>query len=469
MDKKNIIDVKLINELLEDTKCLDPDRVREVLEKASLQKGLTLEETAVLVNTDDQSLIEEMFLEAGKVKETIYGERLVFFAPLYLTDSCINDCAYCGFRVSNKFERKTLTLDEVSKETKTLIDMGHKRLLLEFGEDPKAAPISYVTDVIKTIYETKSGKGEIRRVNVNLAATSIEDYKELKKAGIGTYQLFQETYHRETYSKLHKGPKADYERQIYALDRAFEAGLDDLGIGVLFGLYDYRFEVLALLSHALYLEEKFNVGPHTISVPRFQEALGADWSEAPYQVSEDEILKIVAILRLAVPYTGIIMSTRENEDIRRRAFEVGVSQTSAASVTNPGGYGDSVSSCSSDDNAESTGGQFSTADHRSVNEIVESIFSQNLIPSFCTACYRENRTGEVFMDITKDGNIHNLCRPNAILTLQEYLDDYGSDEVKKKGAELIERFIEEIPSKSTRAETIKRLERVKNGERDLFF
>lgn len=463
-NKKNIIDENLIDKLLAHTGESSEQEVRKVLEKASLKKGLTLKETAVLLSAKEGKLIEEIFQMAGKVKEDIYGERLVFFAPLYLTNFCVNDCSYCGFRVSNDIERKTLTLDEVRSETKALIDMGHKRLLLEFGEDPKEAPIGYVIDVIKTIYETKSGNGEIRRVNVNLAATSVDDYKKLKDSAIGTYQLFQETYHKETYAKLHKGPKADYDRQIFALDRAFEAGLDDLGIGVLFGLYDYRFEVLALLSHALYMEENLGVGPHTISVPRFQPAEGADWEKAPHHVSEDELLKIVAVLRLAVPYTGIIMSTRESEIVRRKAFEIGVSQTSAASVTKPGGY-DKESNMKVTLNT----GQFSTSDKRSVDEILKSILDQNLIPSFCTACYREERTGEAFMEITKDGNIHNLCRPNAILTFQEYLDDYGSEEVRVKGEKLIENYIEQIPSEGIKKETIKRLKRIKEGARDLFF
>ena len=353
--------------------------------------------------------------------------------------------------------RKKLTLDEVEEQTRVLINMGHKRLLLEFGEHPIETPIDYVVDVIKRIYSIKEGKGDIRRVNVNIAATTVEDYKKLKDVGIGTYQLFQETYHKPTYKKLHKGPKADYERQLFAHDRAFEAGIDDVGLGVLYGLYDWRFDTLALISHGQYLDRTYGVGPHTFSVPRLQpaETVKDKW---PYAVSEEEILKIIAILRLSVPYTGMIISTRERPEIRAKAFEIGISQTSAASCTSPGGYGKNTDLK-----------QFSLSDERSVDEVIESILDEGLLPSFCTACYRLGRTGQDFMDIAKPGEIHNFCRPNAILTLKEYLEDYASPSVKKKGEAIIKKYTKQIPSEEVRKKTQKRLKQIEAGERDLYF
>ena len=317
---KEVIDEEKINKILQNTKNSSSAKILKILDKASEKKGLDLEEVGLLLNTDDPELIKKMFEAAAKIKQDIYGERLVFFAPLYASSYCVNNCQYCGFHKNNKAPRIKLTLEEIKKQVIILENMGHKRLLVEFGEDPINNPIDYVVDVIKTIYQTKSGKGEIRRVNVNLAATSVEDYKRLKEIGIGTYQLFQETYHLETYKKIHSGPKADYERQLFAHDRAFEAGLDDVGLGVLFGLYDYKFDVLGLISHAQYLDKKFGVGPHTFSVPRWQSA-DTVTLDPTYQVSEDELLKIIAILRLTVPYTGMIISTRERPEVRAKAFE----------------------------------------------------------------------------------------------------------------------------------------------------
>jgi 2-iminoacetate synthase len=345
----------------------------------------------------------------------------------------------------------------VENQVRILEDMGHKRLLLEFGEHPEQNPIDYVVDVIRTIYRTKSARGEIRRVNVNIGATTVDDYKKLKSAGIGTYQLFQETYHKETYQRLHRGPKADYERQLFAHDRAFEAGIDDVGLGVLFGLYDYRFEVLALVSHAQYLDKKFGVGPHTFSVPRFRPAETVVWKPV-YSVSEGELLKVIAVLRLAVPYTGMIISTRERPAIRARAFEIGISQTSAASRTSPGGY-----------SRDTEVSQFALADHRTLGEVIESILRQNLLPSFCTACYRSSRTGKTFMDLAKPGSIHHFCRPNAILTLQEYLEDYASLKIKRLGEKIIQRYLKEITKLSLKKEVKRRLKRVEKGERDIYF
>lgn len=481
---KDIVDEEKFYKLLERTRAPANDQIIKILEKAKEKKGLNLEEVGYLLNITDAKLIQLMFGVAGKIKKEIYGERLVFFAPLYASSFCINDCEYCGFHSRNKGQRKKLTLKEIEEQVKLLIEMGHKRLLLEFGEDSKENPIDYVVDVIKTIYNTKIGKkevtekevkdvngkeikevdgkeiinGEIRRVNVNIAATSVENYKQLKSAGIGTYQLFQETYHQETYKLLHHGPKADYVRQLFAHNRAFEAGIDDLGIGVLFGLYDYKFEVLGLVSHAQYMEKTFGVGPHTISVPRWQPAKGVDWQKPPHYVSDDELLKIIAILRIAVPYTGMIISTRERPEVRAKAFEIGISQTSAASRTSPGGYGSGEKLT-----------QFNIADNRPVNEVLKSVLAQGLLPSFCTACYRTSRTGDAFMSLAKTGGIQNLCRPNALLTFKEYLEDYAPNELKDLGKSVLNKYLNEISDEKRKKETIARLKRIEKGERDLYF
>lgn len=454
---QEIIDEKKIEKILVATARPSKKVVERILARAQKKKGLSLADVGYLINVKDGKLLRKIFAAAGKVKDEIYGERLVLFAPLYLSSYCVNDCAYCGFHARNKAPRKKLAMKEVARQTRILEDMGHKRLLLEFGEHPLMNPIGYVVNVIKTIYRTRSKKGAIRRVNVNIAATSVANYRKLKKAGIGTYQLFQETYHRATYAQLHKGPKASYERQIFAHDNAFAGGIDDVGLGVLFGLYDYRFEVLGLVSHAQYLEKKFGVGPHTLSVPRFQPASSVG-IKLPYAVSERELLKIIAVLRLAVPYTGMIISTRERPEVRRQAFRIGISQTSAASRTAPGGYGKTK-------NLE----QFKTADHRSMGEFIRSLLKERYIPSFCTACYRTGRTGKAFMEIAKPGNIHNFCRPNAILTFKEYLEDYADEAIKKEGERVIKSYCAKIPSPRIRQETAVRLLRIENGERDLYF
>ncbi len=456
-DIKTIINEKKIVAILRATQNPSQEVVRSVLEKAKKKKGLNLREAGYLLQVEDKALWKEIFQVAGRIKDEIYGERLVLFAPLYISSFCVNDCEYCGFHARNKALRKKLTLKEIQEQVKILEDMGHKRLLLEFGEHPGENTIDYVVKVIRTIYGTKSKNGAIRRVNVNIAATSVENYRKLKKAGIGTYQLFQETYHLETYEKLHYGPKADFRRQLFAHDNAFRADIDDVGLGVLFGLYDYRFEVLGLLSHAKYLEKKFGVGPHTISVPRLQPADTVTF-KSKYHVSEQDLLRIIAILRLAVPYTGMIISTRERPQIRSRAFKIGISQTSAASRTSPGGYG-----------KEQRLEQFHTSDHRSVAEFIQGILKQKLLPSFCTACYRTGRTGETFMDLAKPGNIHNFCRPNAILTFKEYLEDYATPKERESGEHIMKKYLREIPSKKVRKETEKRLGRIEKGERDLYF
>lgn len=432
--------------------------VQKITKKGRQCAGISLDEAAQLLAVDDETLWQEIFAASAFVKNSIYGERLVFFAPLYISSYCINDCDYCAFHVRNRSPRIKLSLEEVKKQTECLIDMGHKRLLLEFGEHPLNT-IDYVCDVIKTIYSVKRNNGEIRRLNVNIAATTVEDYQKLKAVGIGTYQLFQETYDQETYVKFHKGPKADFERQLFAHDRAFAAGLDDVGIGALFGLHDYRFETLALISHADYLERTYGTGPHTISVPRFQPADSVEMPDT-YAVSEDELLKIIAVLRLAVPYTGMIISTRERAEIREKAFKIGISQTSAGSETAPGGYGK---------NKESSLKQFHTADHRSLDEVVLDILQKGLLPSFCTACYREGRTGEDFMHIAKPGEIHHLCRPNALLTFQEYLQDYASPAVVALGEAVIAKYLEQIDHPVRRKATVRRLEEIRGGKRDIYF
>lgn len=454
-----VIHEKKIQQIIDSTAAPNNQELEHILEKALLKKGLCLEESAKLLAINDSKQMKKLFETAGKLKQEIYGNRLVLFAPLYLSDYCINDCEYCGFHCRNKqIKRKKLMLDEIRKETESIIKMGHKRILLESGEHPENS-IDYVCDAIKAIYDTKVRNGEIRRVNVNIAATTVEDYKKLKKIGIGTYQLFQETYHRPTYEKLHNGPKADYNRQLTAHEQAFEAGIDDYGMGVLFGLYDYRFEVLSLLSHATYMEKKFGVGPHTISVPRFQPAPGVAY-KSEFPVSDNDFLKLIAVIRLSLPYTGMIISTRESPEIREKGFEIGISQTSAASKTSPCGY-------SKDQNNQNK--QFELSDHRSVIEVLESICKQGMLPSFCTACYRSKRTGETFMKLAKTGDIHHLCHPNAILTFKEFLEDYANEKTKKLGQEVIEREIEKVEDQERKKETRKRLKQIEKGERDLFF
>jgi len=455
--KEAINENKIWRILRETEKNYSEKVIEKILKKALKKKGLSLKEVGYLLQTEKPELTERMFAASGRIKNEIYGERLVFFAPLYLSSFCVNDCDYCGFHRRNPSPRKKLTLREVQEQVKILENMGHKRLLLEFGEHPIENPIDYVVDVIKTIYKTKSGKGEIRRVNVNIAATTVENYQKLKAAGIGTYQLFQETYHQETYKKLHRGPKADYERQLFAIDRALEAGIDDIGLGVLYGLFDYKFDTLALVSHSQYLDRKYNVGPHTLSVPRFQPAPTVDM-DLPHKVSESQLLKVISILRMAVPYTGMIISTRESPETRAKAFQIGISQTSAASRTTPGGYG-----------KKGALQQFSLQDHRSVEEVLKSILKQGLLPSFCTACYRLGRTGETIMKLLKTGQIHNLCRPNAILTFKEYLEDYASEKTKKLGLEIMNQYLEKISSPDIKQETESRLKRIENGERDIYF
>ena len=456
--KPEIIDERNIHKILEKTKNPSEKIICKILQKAEQKKGLDLEEIGFLVNIKNPEHRQVLFETAAWIKDQIYGERIVFFAPLYISDFCVNDCEYCNFHKRNKeIHRKKLSPDEVEQQTKFLINMGHKRLLLEFGEDPANNPIEYLADVIKKIYSVKTAKGNIRRVNVNIAATTVENYRRLKQAKIGTYQLFQETYHRQTYRKMHHGPKADYDRQLTAHERAFEAGLDDLGLGVLFGLYDWRFEVLSLVSHSQYLDKKYGVGPHTISVPRFRPAPTVTY-RPKYKVGDEDFLKLIAILRLSVPYTGMIISTREKPEIRKLAFKIGISQTSAGSVTSPGGYGRNV--CQS---------QFEVSDRRPLADVIEDVLEDKFLPSFCTACYRKGRTGELFMKLSKPGEIHNFCRPNAILTFAEYLEDFAVKGLYEKGYEVIKFYLNKIENKNLRHKIEGRLSKIKQGHHDLYF
>ncbi len=458
-----VIDEDLIYRQLEAGKRKSREEVLAIVHRARKARGIEPQETAALLQVEDPELIGEIFQAAREVKLKIYGKRLVLFAPIYLSNHCVNNCQYCGFRKDNgSICRRRLTTEEITEQVGELENLGHKRLLIECGESPLSS-MDFVEKAIAAIYSCKNGKGEIRRVNVNIAATSVENYRRLKAAGIGTYQLFQETYHRPTYEALHEGPKKDYERQILAHDRAQEGGIDDVGLGVLFGLYDYRFEVLGLLYHARHLEERFGVGPHTISVPRWRPAPGVAYRPVP-PVSDDAFKKLVAIIRLAVPYTGMIISTRESVAMRSEAFSLGISQTSAGSRTSPGAYGKN--------GKDPEGGQseqFQVADHRCPDEVIRSICSLGYLPSFCTACYRQGRTGRDFMEIAKPGDIQNLCAPNAILTFKEYLLDYAPPETRRAGEESLRCHIEELPRGSLREETERRLQRMENGVRDLHF
>jgi 2-iminoacetate synthase len=456
---KNFINGNKILDLLERTKRPSNYHVKKLVEKSLRLNGLSPEEAAVLLNCEDDVVLNSIFTAARQIKESIYGNRLVLFAPLYLSNRCINNCLYCGFRQENlDTGKRLLGTKEIRNETRALISQGHKRLLLVSAEDP-AVNMNYLEEAIKTVYDTKEGNGSIRRVNVNVAPMGVKDFKRLKDTGIGTYQLFQETYHRDTYNKLHpSGPKSDYIRRLYACDLAQSAGIDDVGIGALFGLYDYKFEVLALLFHAMHLEDKFGVGPHTISVPRLEPAEGSKISShPPYQVSDKELKKIIAILRLAVPYTGIILSTRENAALRNELIYLGVSQISAGSKTVPGSY-------SSDKKAQ---GQFSISDDRSLSEVIESLTSMGFLPSFCTSCYRSGRTGENFMELAKPGEIKNFCQPNALLTFEEYLLDYNPKLAKKINS-FISSEVTKIPDPKVRHLTSNHIKSLIQGKRDLY-
>ncbi|MGQ9649894.1 MAG: [FeFe] hydrogenase H-cluster radical SAM maturase HydG [Phycisphaerae bacterium] len=456
-----IIRERQIEEILTNNRDRDASRVREILARARELKGLPMEEVAVLAEISDPELLAEMFATARQVKQDIYGMRLVLFAPLYVSNLCGNNCLYCAFRSGNKsIKRRALTQDEIARETRILVEQGHKRILLVAGEAYPNEGFDYVLRAIKTVYSVRSGRGEIRRVNVNIAPLELDQFRQLKDMGIGTYQLFQETYHRETYARVHTGGrKRDYDWRITAMDRAMEAGIDDVGIGVLFGLFDWRFEILALLQHIQHLEAAFGVGPHTISLPRLEPATGADLaSHPPHPVSDVDFRKIVAILRLAVPYTGIIMSTRETPNLRRETFALGVSQISAGSRTNPGGY-------AADDDADAS--QFSLGDHRPLDEVIRDVAELGYIPSFCTACYRLGRTGQDFMDLAKPGEIKHHCDPNGLSTFMEYLLDYASPATREIGERRIAAALTQMDDRPRRTAE-KLMAQVRAGERDVF-
>lgn len=428
----------------------------EIYQKASLAKGLTPLEVAILLKSKDKNLWANLAKLAGKIKEEIYGKRIVFFAPLYISNYCQNYCLYCAYQKNNQeMVRKCLSMEEIIKEVRVLEKMGHKRLALECGEDYQKCSVDYILKAIYSIYQNSS----IRRLNVNIAATTVENYRLLKEAQIGTYILFQETYHFETYQKMHpKGFKKDYHYHLYAMHRAMEGGIEDVGLGVLYGLYDYAFETVGLVKHALALEENFGVGSHTISVPRLRPALGMDLRDYPHLVTDEEFKRIIIVLRLALPYTGIILSTREKPAFRDILLELGVSQLSAGSCTKVGGY-------QRDENTA----QFKVEDNRSLEEVIQSISRAGYIPSFCTACYRQGRTGELFMDFAKSGKIKTMCQPNALLTWQEYLEDYACVDNKNWGEKAILKEVELLPDLALQREVKNRLERIKNGARDLYF
>ena len=442
----------------------DKELVREIIEKSKSAEGLTPEETAVLLNLEDKELIEEMFKAARQVKEKLYGKRLVVFAPLYVSNYCVNNCTYCGYKYcNNELKRKKLNKEQLIEEVKVLESLGHKRIALEAGEDPVNAPLDYILDCIKSIYSIKFYNGSIRRINVNIAATTVEDYKRLKDAEIGTYILFQETYHKPTYERLHvSGPKHNYNYHTTAMHRAREAGIDDIGMGVLYGLYDYKYETLAMLMHAMDLEETTGVGPHTLSVPRIRPAENVSLENYPYLVDDEDFKKIVAILRLAVPYAGLILSTREEPGLRDEIIALGVSQVSTGSCTGVGGYSESYV-----DPEEKP--QFEVGDHRSPVEMIESLMEAGYIPSYCTACYREGRTGERFMDIVKSGELYKICEANALITLKEFIDDYGTDRTREIGDKLIKKSIDEIDNESFRKSVEEKINKISNGTRDLRF
>ena len=439
----------------------DRATVEEIIRKAAMLKGLTHREASILMECEDPELQEKIFELAREIKGKLYGNRIVMFAPLYLSDWCINGCVYCPYHSKNRtIPRRKLSQDEIREEVIALQDMGHKRLAIESGEDPVHNPIEYILDSIKTIYSTHHRNGAIRRVNVNIAATTVENYRKLKEAGIGTYILFQETYNRKNYEVLHPtGPKSDYAWHTEAMDRAMQGGIDDVGIGVLFGLDTWRYDLVGLLMHAEHLEARFGVGPHTISVPRICPADDIDTKDFPNAVPDDIFCRIVAVIRLAVPYTGMIISTRESEKVRAKVLGLGISQISGGSRTSVGGYAEK----------DEETAQFDISDRRSLDEVVGWLLDLGHIPSFCTACYREGRTGDRFMSLVKRGKIADCCQPNALMTLMEYLQDYASPQTKEKGLAAIRKEMENISSDMVRELTARHLEEIRNGRRDFQF
>lgn len=456
-------------EILETLRYADENKdnlelIETILKKAEERKGLSHKEASVLLACEDEKITKKMYDLAEQIKKDFYGNRIVMFAPLYLSNYCVNGCLYCPYHLKNThISRKKLTQEEVRQEVIALQDMGHKRLAIEAGEDPVNNPIEYILDCINTIYSIKHKNGAIRRVNVNIAATTVENYKKLHDAGIGTYILFQETYHKESYEKLHPtGPKHNYAYHTEAMDRAMEGGIDDVGLGVLFGLEMYRYEFAGLLMHAEHLEAVHGVGPHTISVPRVKRADDIDPDEFDGGIDDDTFAKICALIRISVPYTGMIISTRESKAVREKVIRLGVSQISGASRTSVGGYAEEEDE---DDNSA----QFDVSDKRTLDEVVRWLMELGYIPSFCTACYREGRTGDRFMSLCKSGQIQNCCHPNALMTLKEYLVDYASPETRKIGEALIEKELENIPKEKVRGIAKERIVKIEEGIRDFRF
>lgn len=451
-----------IEDVLEQGKESNLDEIKAILKKARELKGLSHLEIAKLIQNDTPEANAELFRVAGEIKQEIYGNRVVIFAPLYVSNYCVNACTYCGYGRDNDFKRRKLNDMEIQEEVKLLESMGHKRLALEVGEDPVNCDIDYVCHAIDTIYNTENKNGNIRRINVNIAATTVENYKKLKARDIGTYILFQETYHQPTYEAVHpKSLKGNYEYHLTAFDRAMEAEIDDVGGGVLFGLADYKFELLGLMLHNDHLEKEWGVGFHTISVPRLQKAEGMELSQYPHLVTDDEFKRIVSIIRLAVPFTGIILSTRESAVMRKEVLNYGVSQVSAGSCTGVGGYKEEAESGKKVD-------QFEVADHRTPLEIIKELLRDGFVPSYCTACYRSGRTGDRFMRLAKSGQIHNVCSPNAIMTLQEFALDYGDQELAELVEKVVQQEVVKIEKDNIRNLTINNIEKIKQGERDLY-
>jgi 2-iminoacetate synthase len=462
----DFINEEQIHRTLHDNQSISQEDFTAIMAKAESAAGLNMEEVAKLLNIEDDDRLAQLFAAAHRVKEKIYGKRIVIFAPLYVSNYCVNSCTYCGYSCGSGIARKKLNQEELINEVKALEAMGHKRLALEAGEDLANCDIDYILECIKTIYSIKFKNGAIRRINVNIAATTVERFKQLHAAEIGTYILFQESYHRETYAQMHtRGPKHDYDWHTTAFDRAMEAGIEDVGAGVLFGLYDYKFEILGLMQHAVHLEQKFGCGPHTVSVPRLKPAEGVDLSTYPHMLSDNQFKKTIAILRLALPYVGIILSTRESAKLRDEIIEYGVSQISAGSCTGVGGYSVHVSG---ENTPHENTAQFSVEDERSPDEIIRSLCESGYLPSYCTACYRQGRVGDRFMALAKSGDIQNVCQPNALMTFQEYLCDYASEETRVAGEKIIDEHVPQIKSENMRKLVLTQLEKIRNGSRDLY-
>ncbi|NLK49735.1 MAG: [FeFe] hydrogenase H-cluster radical SAM maturase HydG [Candidatus Cloacimonetes bacterium] len=461
---KSFIPTQKINELIASESHASESRIREIIAKSLDKNRLNPEETAALLSVTDPELKHLIQEGAKELKERIYGNRIVLFAPLYVGNECINDCVYCGFRISNKeCQRATLTHQQLIDETKSLVESGHKRLIMVYGEHPMYSP-EFIAETVQTVYDTKYKKGEIRRVNINAAPLDIEGFRTVKSVGIGTYQIFQETYHEETYGKLHpSGPKSSYLWRLDGLDRAMQAGIDDLGIGALMGLYDWKFEVMGLLYHTIHLEDRFGVGPHTISFPRIEPAIGTDFAlHPPYQVSDEDFKLLVAILRLSVPYTGMILTAREPIAIRNEVLQYGVSQIDAGSSIGVGDY-------SAKDDESRRKSQFVLGDTRSLDDVIYELAQSGHIPSFCTSCYRAGRTGEHFMEFAVPGFVKRFCTPNALLTFGEYLYDFSSQRTLDAGLKLIDKELAAIEDPVMQNAVKEKLEELKAGKRDMYF